>query len=81
MAKESEGYAIPYTQKQLEDIYYINSDPVANVIYTIEDEGGFDNFNHWNKNEIADWVMANFYCNKKIALKVAAIIIHYLYAK
>lgn len=81
MAKESEGYAIPYTKKQLEDKYYINSDPVANVICAIENEGGFDNFNHWNKNEVADWVMTNFYCNKKIALKVAAIIIHGWYAK
>lgn len=81
MAKESEGYAIPYTQKQLEDKYYINSDPVTNVICAIENEGGFDNFNHWNRKEVADWIMANFYCNKRIALKVAAIIIHGWYAK
>lgn len=74
MAKESEGYAIPYTQKQLKEKYYINSDPATMIISDIESNGGFDNFNHLNKNEIADWVMANYYCNKRIALKVAAII-------
>ena len=75
MAKESEGYAIPYTQEQLKEKYYINSDPATMIICDIESNGGFDNFNHWRKNEIADWVMANYYCNKRIALKVAAIII------
>ena len=81
MAKESEGYAIPYTQEQLKEKYYINSDPATMIICDIESNGGFDNFNHWRKNEIADWVMANYYCNKRIALKVAAIIIHGWYAK
>lgn len=75
MAKESEGYAIPYTQEQLKEKYYINSDPATMIICDIESNGGFDNFNHWRKNEIADWVMDNYYCNKRIALKVAAIII------
>ena len=75
MAKESEGYAIPYTQEQLKEKYYINSDPATMIICDIESNGGFDNFNDWSKNEIADWVMANYYCNKRIALKVAAIII------
>lgn len=81
MAKESEGYKIPYTKKQLEDKYFINSDPVTTIICAIENEGGFDNFYLLNKNDVAEWVMANFYCNKKIALKVAAIIFHGLYAK
>lgn len=81
LAKESEGYKIPYTQKQLENKYYINADPVTNVLCRIESEGGFDNYCNWGRKEVAHYVMANYYCNKRIAWKVAAIIINGYHAK
>lgn len=74
MAKESENYAIPYTEKQKAEKYILNSDPITYILSAIEDDGGFDNFNRWNKKEVAEWVEENYYCNKKIAMKVAAII-------
>ena len=79
MAKESENYAIPYTQKQREEKYMINSDPVATIVADINDNGGFDNFNNWNKIEIATYIKSNYYCTKVVAAKVAAIIIHGYY--
>lgn len=79
MAKESEKYAIPYTQEQRKNKYMINSDPVANIVDNINDNGGFDNFNNWNKREIAVWVKSNYNCTKVVAAKVADIIIRGYY--
>lgn len=74
MAKESEDYAIPYTEKQKADKYILNSDPITNILEDIEGNGGFDNFNNWNKIEIATWVKSNYNCSKTLAAKVAATI-------
>lgn len=74
MAKESENYAIPYTEKQKAEKYFLNSDPITNILNDIEDNGGFNNFYNWNKIETATWVKSNYYCSKTIAAKVAAII-------
>ena len=74
MAKESENYAIPYTEKQKADKYFLNSDPITNILEDIEGNGGFDNFNNWNKIEIATWVKSNYNCSKTLAAKVAATI-------
>lgn len=41
------------------------------IISNIEGNGGFDNFNHWNKKEIKQWVKANFPCSDYVAGKVA----------
>lgn len=81
LAKESEGYKIHYTQSQFVNRYFINADPVVNVLCRIESEGGFDNFCNWGRKEVAHYVMANYYCNKRIAWKVAAIIINGYHAK
>ena len=79
MAKVSENYAIPYTEKQKGEKYHLNCSPVANIIGDINDNGGFDNFNHWNKIEIATYIKSNYYCTKVVAAKVANIIIHGYY--
>lgn len=81
MAKESEGYKIPYTRKQLENRYYINADPVVNVLSRIKHEGGFDNLCNWGRKEVAHYVMANYCRNKRIAWKVAALIMYGYHAK
>jgi len=41
------------------------------IISNIEGNGGFDNFNHWDKKEIKTWVKANFPCSDYVAEKVA----------
>jgi hypothetical protein len=44
---------------------------VAEILKNIEENGGFDNFNKWNKKQIAEWVKANFNCSDYISKKVA----------
>lgn len=41
------------------------------IINYFEENGGFDNFNHWNEKEIAEYIEANFDCSKYVAKQVA----------
>ena len=41
------------------------------ILDYIDNEGGFDNFNHWNRSEIAVWVRAEFGCSLYVARNVA----------
>ena len=41
------------------------------IIDNINENGGFDNFNHWNLQEVTEWVKANFDCRKDVAIRVA----------
>ena len=41
------------------------------ILEIIENNGGFDNFNHWNRQEIAEWVYENFECSKYVADNVS----------
>ena len=43
----------------------------SEILKNIEENGGFDNFNNWNKKEIAEWVYYNYNCTKYTAEKVA----------
>ena len=71
MAKEENGYKIPYTEKQLEEVYTLYGNPAVAIWVEIKDNGGFDNFNHWNQKEVAKWVKANYHCTMKVAMEVA----------
>jgi hypothetical protein len=44
------------------------------VVSEIENQGGFTNFNNWNKKEIAEWVFANCNCSKYVAKQVSELI-------
>ena len=41
------------------------------IVAEINGNGGFDNFNHWSKKEVAEWVKANYPCSSYVAEKVA----------
>ena len=41
------------------------------ILDYIESNGGFDNFNNWNRQEIEEWVYYNFECSKYVARKVS----------
>jgi len=41
------------------------------ILKYIADMGGFDNFRHWNRSEIAVWVAAYFNCSRYVAKNVA----------
>ena len=41
------------------------------IIITIAGEGGFNNYNHWTKKEVAEWVFENYPCSKYVAKRVA----------
>lgn len=41
------------------------------VLKSIESEGGFNNWQHWNEKELAEWVEANYHCSKYVAKNVA----------
>ena len=41
MAKESENYAIPYTEEQKADKYFLNSDPITNILEDIDGRNGY----------------------------------------
>ena len=74
MATEENGYKIPYTEKQKEEVYILYGNPAVAIWAEIRDNGGFDNFNHWNQKQVAKWVKANYECNMKIAMEVAEVI-------
>lgn len=74
MAKEENGYKIPYTEKQLKEVYILYGNPAVAIWVEIKDNGGFDNFNHWNQKEVAKWVKANYECSMKVAMEVAEVI-------
>lgn len=74
LAEEKNGYQIPYTEKQKKEVYKLYMNPAVAIWKDIEEGGGFDNFNHWNQNEVAEWVKANYECNMKIAMEVAEVI-------
>lgn len=74
LAKEENSYKIPYTEKQKKEVYKLYRNPAVAIKKDIEDSGGFDNFNHWNQNEVAEWVKANYECKMKIAMEVAEVI-------
>ena len=41
------------------------------ILSEIESNGGFNNFRHWNRAEIAQWVRANYPCSRYVAKRVA----------
>lgn len=41
------------------------------ILTEIEENGGFDNFNKWTREDIKDWVKANFNCSNYVAKNVA----------
>jgi len=47
------------------------------ILDNIRGNGGFDNFNHWNIKEIAEWVKCSFNCSYYVSNKVANKIIGY----
>lgn len=74
MAKEENGYKIPYTEKQLKEVFILYGNPAVAIWVEIKNNGGFDNFNHWNQKQVAEWVKANYHCSMKIAMEVAEVI-------
>ena len=74
MAKEENGYKIPYTEKQLEEVFILYGNPAVAIWVEIKNNGGFDNFNHWNQKQVAEWVKTNYHCSMKIAMEVAEVI-------
>lgn len=44
------------------------------ILRDIEENGGFDNFNKWNKREIAEWVRYNYECTYYTSIKVGEIL-------
>lgn len=42
-----------------------------NILAIIRDNGGFDNFNRSNRNQIEDWVKSQFNCSNYIAKRVS----------
>lgn len=43
----------------------------AEIIKNISENGGFDNFNRWNRKEICEYVKANFQCSNYVAKQVS----------
>jgi len=41
------------------------------ILSNINNNGGFDNWQKWNRKEIAEWVFSNFNCSKFVANRVA----------
>jgi len=41
------------------------------IIACINSNGGFNNFNKWNRKEIAQWVKANYNCSYYVATNVS----------
>lgn len=48
---------------------------VKEILFDIEDNGGFDNFNNWSKSEVAEWVRANYDCSYATSQKVANLLV------
>ena len=46
------------------------------ILSHIEDCGGFNNFVHWNKAQIATWVRVNYPCSRYVANNVAFYLNH-----
>lgn len=74
MAKKENGYKIPYTEEQKKEVYILYGNPAVAIWVKIKDNGGFDNFNHWNQKQVAKWVKANYECSMKVAMEVAEVI-------
>lgn len=74
MAKEENGYKIPYTEKQLKEEFILYGNPAVAIWCEIKDNGGFDNINHWDQKKVAEWVKANYECTMKVAMEVAEVI-------
>lgn len=74
MAKEENGYKIPYTEKQLKEEFILYGNPAVAIWCEIKDNGGFDNINHWDQKKVAEWVMANYKCTRKVAMEIAEVI-------
>lgn len=45
------------------------------VLQNIRGNGGFDNFRHWSKKEVAEWVYNNYDVSKYVANKVASYLV------
>jgi len=41
------------------------------ILKNIRENGGFDNFNHWNKKEVGEWIKTEFNCSSYVAKNVA----------
>lgn len=41
------------------------------ILKNILENGGFDNFNKWNYEEVIEWVRANYNCSRYVAERVA----------
>lgn len=41
------------------------------ILSDIAKEGGFDNYQHWNEKDLAEWVQANYDCTAYVAKNVA----------
>lgn len=74
LAKESDNYAIPYTEQQKKSPYHLSCSPVLRLQQEIDEEGGFCNWQHWNINEVMEWILANYKAPKWVAKEVAYLI-------
>ena len=45
------------------------------ILKSIESNGGFDNWQHWNEEDVAEWVYYNYECSKYVAKRVASYLI------
>ena len=41
------------------------------ILESINNQGGFDNFNNWDTAEVVQWIKTNYTCSKKVAKNVA----------
>ena len=41
------------------------------ILKSIDDCGGFDNFRSWGVTEVASWVRANYECSYSVSINVA----------
>ena len=41
------------------------------ILLNLKGNGGFNNWHHWNKKEVAEWVKANYPCSSYVAKRVA----------
>lgn len=46
----------------------------TDILRNIKEDGGFNNWQKWNVNEVAKWIKANYSCSKKVAEEVAMLI-------
>ena len=44
------------------------------ILKNIKDNGGFHNFNKWNKKEIIQYIMSSYSCSNYVARKVSTLI-------